>query len=129
MRPTQACLASVLAFGVIACSAVACSNGNESVQAADAPIGIETSQLFVTVENKAGTPLLDLRITVQTAGAPYTYLITRLEAGQKKDVALSAFSSRDGTALSLRMVKPRAVQASATDLVKKQYDAKVSWKS
>ena len=127
MRPIQACLASVLAFGVIAAATAACSHDNELVQAADAPIGIETSQLFVTIQNKAGIGLLDVRIAVQTPGAPYTYFLSRLESGDKKDIPLNAFSSRDGTALSLRMVRPRAVQVTATDMVKKQYDVKAPW--
>ena len=127
MRPIQACLASVLAFGVIAAT-VACSHDSELVQAADAPIGIETSQLFVTVENKAGIALLDVKVAVLTPGAPYTYIFSRLESGEKKDVPLSSFSSRDGTSLSLRMVRPRAVQVTGTDMVKKQYDVKAPWK-
>ena len=128
MRLIQARLAGVLAFGVIAASFVACSHDGELVQAADAPIGIETSQLFVTVQNKAGIALLDLTVTVQTPGAPYTYVLSRLESGDKRDVPLSSFSSRDGTSLSLRMVRPRAVQVTATDMVKKKYDVKAPWK-
>jgi len=128
MRPTQACLASVLAFGVVASLVGACSRDNEAAQAADAPIGIETSQLFVTIQNRAGIALLDAKITVQTPGAPYTYIFSRLESGEKKEVPLSSFSSRDGTSLSLRMVRPRAVQVTATDMVKKQYDVKAPWK-
>jgi len=84
--------------------------------------------MFVTIENRAGTPLLDLTTTIQTPSAPYTYLITRIEAGQKRDVPVNSFSSRDGTALNLRLVTPRAVRATAKDLTSKTYEAQVSWK-
>lgn len=129
MRSFLGCLAGVAAFGVIALSSAACESDKESLQAAaNAPIGIETSQLFVTVENKSGGPLMDLRIAVQTPGAPYTYLVSRLEHGQKKEVPLNAFSSRDGTALSLRMVRPRSVHAEGTDMMSKKHEAQVPWK-
>ena len=129
MRSILGCLAGVAASGVIALSAAACEGDKESLEAAaNAPIGIETSQLFVTVENKSGGPLMDLRIAVQTPGAPYTYLVTRLEHGQKKEVPLNAFSSRDGTSLSLRMVRPRSVRVEGTDMMNKKHEAQVPWK-
>jgi hypothetical protein len=128
MRSTLLCAACALALAAAAASQMACSNDKEIVQAADASIGIETSQMFVTIENRAGAPLLDLETTIQTPAAPYTYLITRIEAGQKRDVPVSSFSSRDGTSLNLRLVRPRLVHVTAKDLTNKSYDALVSWK-
>ena len=123
----------VCAIGVIALAATmsqaACASDKETVQAAaDASIGIETGQLFVTVENRSGGPLIDLTLTVQTPSAPYTYMISRIEAGQKRDVAVSSFSSRDGTGLNLRLIRPRSVKAAAKDLTNKPYHAQVAWK-
>jgi hypothetical protein len=126
MRP-MACLAGVLAFGVVAL-AVGCSNDNEAVIAADSAIGIETSQLFVTLENKSGGPLVDIGVSVQTGGAPYTYKFSRMEAAAKRDIPLSSFSSRDGTSLNLRMVRPTRVQVAAMDLTQKKYEAQARWK-
>jgi hypothetical protein len=129
MRSILVCGVGVLALMAGTLSQASCASDSDSIQAAaDAPIGIETGQLFVTVENRAGGPLLDLRITVQTPSAPYTYMITRLEAGQKRDVPVSSFSSRDGTGLNLRLVRPRSVRAAAKDLVGKTYDAQAPWK-
>ena len=123
----------VCAIGVIALAATmsqaACASDQETVQAAaDASIGIETGQLFVTVENRSGGPLIDLTLTVQTPSAPYTYMISRIEAGQKRDVAVSSFSSRDGTGLNLRLIRPRSVKAAEKDLTNKPYQAQVAWK-
>lgn len=128
MRPLVLCVAGVMAFGVMALSEVACSQNTETVEAADASIGIQTSQLFVTIENKSGAPLLDLRVAIQTSSAPYTYLVTRLESREKRDVSLSSFSSRDGTSFNLRLAKPRTVEVSATDLTNKKYESRVAWK-
>jgi hypothetical protein len=128
MRSTLLCAAGALALVAVASSQAACTNDKEILQAADASIGIETSQMFVTIENRAGAPLLDLTTTIQTPAAPYTYLITRIEAGQKRDVPVSSFSSRDGTSLNLRLVRPRSVHVTAKDLTDKRYESQVGWK-
>lgn len=128
MRFTFRCAVGALAVAAVVVSCAACARDKDVVQAADASIGIETSQMFVTLENRAGAPLLDLTTTIQTPAAPYTYLITRMEAGQKRDVPVSSFSSRDGTSLNLRLVRPRAVHVTAKDLTNKNYEAQVAWK-
>jgi len=125
---TFRCAVGALAVAAVAMSVAACARDKDVVQAADASIGIETSQMFVTLENRAGAPLLDLTTTIQTPAAPYTYLITRMEAGQKRDVPVSSFSSRDGTSLNLRLVRPRTVRVTAKDLTDKHYEAQVAWK-
>jgi hypothetical protein len=128
MRAMLVCAIGVLALAAATLSQAACAADKETVQAADASIGIETGQLFVTIENRSGGPLVDLTLTVQTPSAPYTYMISRIEAGQKRDVAVSSFSSRDGTGLNLRLIRPRSVKATAKDLINKPYEAQVTWK-
>ena len=128
MRRILAYVAAVTALGILVSSETACARNRETVQAADALIGIDTSQMFVTVENRTGAPLLDMTIAIQTAGAQFTHLLTRLEAGQKQDIPVSSFSSRDGTTFNLRFSRPRAVHASALDLTGKKFEAQVSWK-
>ncbi len=121
----------IVTFVVVSgCVVSACSAGQESGGAAsNANIGIQTTQLFVTVENKAGMPLMDLSAVIQAPGAPpYTHLITRMESGEKRDVSLSDFSSRDGTVFNLRMVTPRSVRVSAVDLTGKKYEAVTRWR-
>ena len=43
-------------------------------------------------------------------------------AGDTRDISLSEFSSRDGTAFNLRLVKRRTLKVSATDLTAKKHD-------
>jgi len=131
MRAMFVCVIGVIALAAATMSQAACASDKETVQAAqaaDASIGIETGQLFVTVENRSGGPLVDLTLTVLTPSAPYTYMISRIEAGQKRDVAVNSFSSRDGTGLNLRLIRPRSVKATAKDLTNKPYEAQVGWK-
>ncbi len=124
---------AVLLGGVLvtaALGAVGCANDHETVRAeTNAPIGVETSQFAVTLENKAGGPLLNLDVAVIAPGTPpFTHLVSRLEAGDKVDVSLSDFSSRDGTALNLRWAKPRSVKITATDLTDKKYEVEAPWR-
>jgi hypothetical protein len=129
MRAIFVCVIGVIALAAATMSQAACASDKETVQAAaDAPIGIDTGQLFVTIENRSGGPLIDMTLTVLTPSAPYTYMISRIEAGQKRDVPVSSFSSRDGTGLNLRMIRPRNVKATAKDLTNKPYEAQVAWR-
>jgi hypothetical protein len=128
MRSFLLSLAGVVALGVLPCSQAACERDKEVVQAADAPIGIETGQMFVTLENRTGGPLVDLLITIQTASAPFTSRVWRLEAAEKRDVSFGNFSSRDGTTFNLRLARPKLVRVTANDLTQKKYESQVAWK-
>ncbi len=85
--------------------------------------------MFLTVQNMAGQPLLEVSIAIQPTGPrpPFTTRIGRLETGEKRDISFGDFSSRDGTRFGLRVARPREVSATAVDLVGKKYDVKVPW--
>jgi hypothetical protein len=94
-----------------------------------AAIAVETSSLFVTVENRANAPLLDVTVALKPAsGTLFSTSISRLEGGEKRDLSLSDFRSPDGTTFNLRMMRPRQVLVTASDLVGKKYDMTVPWK-
>jgi len=118
-----AALAASLAF------TVACGTDREGLQAADnAAIGIETSQLAVALQNRAGAPLVDLTVSVVTPGLTFTKTITRMENAERRELSLNDFSSRDGTTLNLRFVRPTAVKVTATDVANKKYDIQTRWR-
>ena len=75
----------------------------------------------MTVENRAGGPLLDVRLAIRPIGGvtEYDKLISRLEGGESRSVSLGEFNGRDGTPFSLRFVRPKDVRITATDLVEK----------
>ena len=128
-------IAVALAVGWLA---VACSD-KQNVQSepgavgsagnSSAAIAVETSSLFVTVENRAGQPLEDVKITLKPpSGVLFTTSIWRLETGAKRDLPLSDFRSSDGTGFSLRLQRPKQVLVTAADLVGKKYEITVPWK-
>jgi hypothetical protein len=123
---------------VVGWLAVACSD-TLKVQSEPAAVGsaghspaviaVETSSLFVTVENRAGQPLEDVKITLKPpSGVLFTTSIWRLETGAKRDLPLSDFRSSDGTSFSLRLQRPKQVLVTASDLVGKKHEVTVPWK-
>jgi hypothetical protein len=122
----------ILAFAWVAsgCASSARDNGavGTSGQANNA-IVVKTSQLYVTVENRAGSPLVDTQIVIDPVGAPLSFsrTIARIENGEAKDVAVADFRSQDGTSLNRGFVRPKKVTVKAEDLTGKKYEVSVPW--
>ena len=96
---------------------------------ASAAIGVQTSASYLTIENRAGLPLLDLTVTVKSSsGVSFTKSISRLESSAKRDLPLAEFRGNDGTTYSPQFHKGREVLVTATDLVGKKYDVAAPWK-
>jgi len=131
-------LLSTLVLVAISAAATACSGtitgqgepgAVGSSGAAPAAIGVSTSASFLTVENRAGLPLLDAVITLKsTNGLSFSKPIGRLETSAKRDISLGELRAADGTTFSARFHTPREVVVTATDLVGKKYDVAVPWK-
>jgi hypothetical protein len=120
---------AVWASGAGATLAACSSAGGPPPQAADAPIRVQTSDLFLTVENKAGLPLTDVDVAIVPAGSPTAFnkFVGRMENGEKRNLSLGEFAGRDGTTFSLRVVRPRSVRVKAKDMVGKTYDLEAPW--
>lgn len=122
---------------VAACVAAGCSGtigGKESglvgsSGTSPAAIAITTTPLFITVENRAGLPLVDVKVVLQTAGGmAFSTLTPRMESGAKRDISLGDLRSRDGTSYSRQLQRPKQVLVTATDVVGKKYELTVPWK-
>lgn len=122
-------LASAVIGVALGAAAWACSSGQPAPQAGDAPIGVQTSQMFVTVENKAGLALVDVDVAILPVGGPivFTKFVARVENGEKRTLSLGDFTGQDGTAFSLRLARPKTVRVKAKDLVGKKYEVAVPW--
>jgi hypothetical protein len=124
-----------LAIGVLptACSDALTRRGETgaigSSGASPAAIGVEMSASYLTIENRAGLPLLNLTVIVKsTSGVSFSKSIPRLEASAKRDLSLAEFRGNDGTTYSPQFHRAREVIVTATDLVGKKYDVTVPWK-
>ena len=110
---------SLLAVGLFISSCA----GQGSAQDANAPVKIETSQMFVTVTNDSGMALVPMGRTTL-----YTEFVGRMESADSRKIMLGDFNGRDGTPFSLRVVKPKAVQVKGTDVAGKTHEVEVAWK-
>ena len=94
-----------------------------------AAIAVQTSSSYLTVENRAGLPLLDVSVALRSVnGVSFTKSISRLESAAKLDLSLGELRSNDGTSYSPQFARPKDVRITATDLVGKKYDVTVPWK-
>lgn len=103
--------------------------GSAELVAADSPVLLEPSQSYVTLQNRAGLPLVDIRLAIVPYGSTeFTRVLTRIENTAKRQIPLNEFRSRDGTVFNLRVTRPKAVRVTAKDLNGKSYEAEVPWR-
>lgn len=119
--------AFVSGFLASACSGESGSVGTGGQQGAF--VGVQASSLFVTIENRAAQPLLDVRIAIKPVGGSteFTKLLSRLESADKRDISLGDFSGRDGTAFNLRVVRPKEIVVTAVSLTGQKFATTVPW--
>ena len=93
------------------------------------PIEIEVSQLFITITNKSGMAITDIKLEVIPTGGQTSYGAThyRLENSEKKDFSLGDLRGSDGMNLNLRVHKPDRVRVTATDIDSTAYDIEIPW--
>ena len=123
-------LFAVTALAAAALAGAACSSQGGAGASENALIGIQTSQLWITVENKAGMALIDLVIEIIPAGSQVSYTATyyRLENGEKRDFAAANFTSRDNTPFNIRVSRPKAVRLTGKDITGKVVRVEVPWR-
>src|SRR5947209_17388783 len=115
---------AVTAFTALVCSAVllsACSSSQTSgavgTSGSASGIAVETSSLYVTIENRAGSPLSDVNVSLEGGGTTtYTAHVPKMATGEKKDIPTANLKGRDGSALNLLAVHPRRITVTAVDL-------------
>lgn len=117
-----------LIAGVTILGAVYGCDSRQAADQANAPFRISTSQLFVTVENKAATSVFDISVEiVPTSRTIYTTNIGRMDNGERRDLSLGDFRGRDGTPFTLRVARPKSVRVTGKDMGGKEYTAEVPW--
>jgi hypothetical protein len=100
----------------------------ERTPPADSPVLLEPSQAYVTFTNRAGLPLIDIRISIVPYGpTEFTRVVTRVENTARRQIPVNEFRSRDGTVFNPRVTRAKAVRLTAKDLNGKAYEAEVPW--
>jgi hypothetical protein len=112
-----------------ACSSPAVSKAIGTGTDGDTPIVVRMSESAVTIENHAGRPLLNVRITIAADGArSFAMVVPTIDAGATSEAALTGFRSEDGTTLDPTAVQPTQVAITARDTLAKAYEVTMPWK-
>jgi len=120
-----------LAAAVVAgCTSPAVSKAVGTGTDGATPIVVRTLESAVVVENHAGRPLLNVRITLTTADAakPFIVVVPTIEVGATSEQPLTGFRSEEGTMLDPAIVHPTQATITARDTVAKSYEVTVPWK-
>lgn len=121
-------LGFVVVASVVIASALGCGEG-DGAASGPAKFKVDISSMFITVENQSGSTLVDVRIAiVPYSPTLYTTNITRMEAGERRDVSLGNFYGKDGTPFNLRIARPKLVRVSGTDMQGKVHEGQFPWK-
>ena len=117
-----------LAVAMLILVQVGCGGDSVSASGTD-KIGIDVSPLMVTLENKSGFALTNVKAVIEPGGLQktgYTAIIGRVGNAQTRNVSLSEFRTEDGTPFSTR-IRASAVRVTAEDINGQQYEAVVPW--
>lgn len=120
---------AVVALGLVGCAGPgvheAIGTGSDAT-----PVVLSTSASAVTVENRAGRPLLNVRIAIDAAGAaaPFLRIIPSIEAGHTMTLPLAEFRTEEDATLDAAGTPPRQVTMTARDSLAKSYEVTVAWK-
>jgi hypothetical protein len=115
---------------VLSVLVVGCSEQSSATQDPNAPIKIETNQMYVGVKNDAGLALNDVTVSIVPTGRStvYSKFVGRIENAESRQVMLGEFYGRDGTPFSLRVVRPRSVEVKGKDVKGQEHRAEIAWR-
>jgi hypothetical protein len=111
-----------------ACSNAAVSKAVGTANTGGAPIVITTSPSALIVENHAGRPLLDVRVTIDAGQTtPFVYVESTIDTNITREMALTNFRNEEGVILDPASVHPTRVTLTARDTLAKSYNVTAAW--
>ena len=116
-----------------ACLLSACSNAamSKAVGTTDgkSAIVLGRSESAVSVENRVGRPLLNVRVTVETGetGILFVLVLPTMDTGERRDLRFEELRSEDGALFDPVSVHPRQVKVTARDTLANSYDVTIPW--
>ncbi|MDP6371108.1 MAG: hypothetical protein QF634_01215 [Vicinamibacterales bacterium] len=110
---------AVAAFVLGVSVVVAACGSDAAMENIGGPIDIEISQLFITVTNRTGTAIADVKLEVYPPGRQTVFSATqyRLESEARKQFSMSDLRGSDGTPFNLRVHRPQSVKVTAKGVV------------
>lgn len=118
---------------VVVCAAVVGAScgpaGASSGKVTGGPIELEITPFFVTVGNRSGTAVRNVKLEIFPAGRQMVFSAThfRLESNADKDFSFNDLRGSDGTPFNLRIHKPRTVRVTAEGIDGTSHELEMPW--
>jgi hypothetical protein len=119
------------AVPLVTLALAACTNAavDKAVGTTDgtSEVSLTRTDTGITVQNRVGRPLLNIRVTIEPAGAAFAYTLPTLDPGATRDIPFADFRSEDGTLFEPGSHHPTEVKATARDTLGNSYDVTAPW--
>jgi hypothetical protein len=107
-----------------------CSESGSAEQlSASSPVSITMQPNAIVVQNKAGTPLSDIKVMLVAFGnKQYSASVGRLENAEGRRVTLSELVDGDRATFNPSFTRPKVVRVQATNATGKSFEVETPWK-
>jgi hypothetical protein len=128
IRSTRICFFALALIGHLACTNAAVDKAVGTVSS-DAAVVVARGERGITIENKAGRPLLNIRLVIEGRdnGASFTHTLPTLDTGATREVPFADFRSDDGTLFEAGSIAAKQVKTNARDTLGNNYDVTTPW--
>ena len=128
IRSTRTSLFALALIGQLACTNAAVDKAVGSGSDASAVV-VARAERGITVENRAGRPLLNIRLVIEgrDSGAAFAYTLPTVDAGATREVPFAEFHSEDGTLFDPGSTAAKQIKTTARDTLGNSYDVTTPW--
>jgi hypothetical protein len=118
---------ALVLIGQLACTNAAVDQAVGSANGASAVV-VSRSERGVTVENRAGRPLLNIRLVIEgNTGAAFAYTLPTRDTGATREVPFADFRTDEGTLFEAGSRAAKQVKTTARDTLGNNYDVTTPW--
>jgi hypothetical protein len=129
IRVTRTSILALALIGPIACTNAAVDKAVGSTTGAST-IGVVRAERGVTVENRVGRPLLNIRLEIEgTSGAAFVYTLPTLDTGATREIPFADFRTEDGTLFDAGTTPAKQIKTTARDTLGNRYGATTPWEA
>ena len=121
--------AAVFTLGIMVV-VTACGSGRDYDSPTGGPIEIERSQLNISVTNRPGTGLNDVKLEVFPVGRQMVFsaMVYRLESEATNRFSLGTLRGSDGPPFNQRVHRPESIRVTGTGSVGDDtYEIEIAW--
>jgi hypothetical protein len=121
----------VLALALVGLTACTNAAVDKAVGSTDgtAAVVVSRTDSGINLENRAGRPLLNIRVAIETPGGVFLHTLPTLDAGLSKEVRFAEFRTEDGTLFEPGSATPTQVKTTARDTLANNYDVTTPWEA